>query len=505
MTLDEAARILEIEPTAGASAARRAYLRKLKIHKPERDPDGFMRIRAAYDRFASSAGGDLLLAAMLQRHHEAGARGASAPPFTRVPSSVPVVDPPASPSPADTTGSLIIDTLTATLAAVGLEPSLVGSPLLFPQAMRRILELLGEGDMERPVALHRALDAYADDPSGTDPPRSDELQWLHVSELCYLAHDLPRHALEQLALALRANDLALAEDVFRDEAVILAFMDARRAGRTPLLWGIDATIGDAQVRAFVQRHQRYERRLWAALACLLVGVSFGWFASPMLGWTVGLGAAIVASLVGVASSSLKSTWRARVPERASSPVRVALRWALASFLGGAPGGALGWLLVPVAPPAHLAGFALFHGLILGGAQGAILSRYVTSGGAWMAVTTLMFWVAGGLGTFAARSAHGHAVLVVLVSTATGAGIGIAQWLVLRRGHPRAWSWPLACVVVWTALGAVSASAAEGYAMDLFGAPAYLGVLLAAPLAWTLGKFTEVPARRAPTPTRSHKP
>lgn len=41
--------ILEIEPSDDLSAIKKAYSRKLKIHHPEEDPDGYQRLREAYD------------------------------------------------------------------------------------------------------------------------------------------------------------------------------------------------------------------------------------------------------------------------------------------------------------------------------------------------------------------------------------------------------------------------------------------------------------------------
>lgn len=49
MTLEEAFAELGIDAGAGSDGARRAYLRLLKTRKPETDPEGFMRLRAAYE------------------------------------------------------------------------------------------------------------------------------------------------------------------------------------------------------------------------------------------------------------------------------------------------------------------------------------------------------------------------------------------------------------------------------------------------------------------------
>jgi hypothetical protein len=55
VTLDEAFAELGLDPDAGSDGARRAYLRLLKTRKPETDPEGFMRLRAAYDLVKSNA------------------------------------------------------------------------------------------------------------------------------------------------------------------------------------------------------------------------------------------------------------------------------------------------------------------------------------------------------------------------------------------------------------------------------------------------------------------
>src|SRR5690606_35756652 len=49
MTLDEARTLLGVDATASADEVRRAYLRLVKRHRPDRDPVGFQRIRRAFD------------------------------------------------------------------------------------------------------------------------------------------------------------------------------------------------------------------------------------------------------------------------------------------------------------------------------------------------------------------------------------------------------------------------------------------------------------------------
>lgn len=49
MTADEARELLGVEPGADSRAVRKAYLRLLKRHKPETDPEGFQRLREAFE------------------------------------------------------------------------------------------------------------------------------------------------------------------------------------------------------------------------------------------------------------------------------------------------------------------------------------------------------------------------------------------------------------------------------------------------------------------------
>lgn len=51
MGFDEAVALLGLTPPFTAKDVRRAYLRLLKVHKPESDPEGFMRLRQAYELF----------------------------------------------------------------------------------------------------------------------------------------------------------------------------------------------------------------------------------------------------------------------------------------------------------------------------------------------------------------------------------------------------------------------------------------------------------------------
>jgi curved DNA-binding protein CbpA len=48
--------VLDIAPTRDAAAIKRAYFTALAAHPPHRDPDGFKRIRSAYEALGAPGG-----------------------------------------------------------------------------------------------------------------------------------------------------------------------------------------------------------------------------------------------------------------------------------------------------------------------------------------------------------------------------------------------------------------------------------------------------------------
>ena len=55
MTRGGAHEILGTDDDTSVDAIRRAYLRAVKAHPPERDPDGFQRVREAYELLRAPA------------------------------------------------------------------------------------------------------------------------------------------------------------------------------------------------------------------------------------------------------------------------------------------------------------------------------------------------------------------------------------------------------------------------------------------------------------------
>lgn len=85
MTIEEAFEEIGLAPGSSPDEIRRAYLRKLKTRKPEVDPEGFRRLREAYE--------------LLTENAEVLSLVATAPPAELVPAGRPLQDtPPSSPS-----------------------------------------------------------------------------------------------------------------------------------------------------------------------------------------------------------------------------------------------------------------------------------------------------------------------------------------------------------------------------------------------------------------------
>ncbi|MEI7895154.1 MAG: hypothetical protein WCI05_18810 [Myxococcales bacterium] len=299
MTLEEAASILEISPVSSAIAARRAYLQKLKRHKPERDPAGFMRLREAYDRFTAEAGVDELVAMLRTQVAESSSKEAprdartdSAPVTEQAPaprpSSVAETTPPpsaapsSSPPPTNETAPSAEETsvepdapvegapedadLEKELVAAGLERSLVQSSLLFPRVIDRVLELLSSSELDEAIALYRALDASSylsggairrlhepstGDPDDRNPLQDVALQWVMVGELVGVARELDARARTGIASALRTANIRDCYHFLQIPRVGAVLRRARARGDAPVLGSIQAEA----VRVFLEDYQ----------------------------------------------------------------------------------------------------------------------------------------------------------------------------------------------------------------------------------------------------------
>jgi hypothetical protein len=167
MVVDEAFRELGIERTVTADEARRAYLRLLKTRKPEVDPDGFRRLREAYE----------LVRALLERHEvrllPTSAAVASAPPSASGQTSLPKSEykPPLAPAPVSPQVPAPIDPDVERLRTI---QRLVKTD--HPRTMQNAVTMLAE----HYVAVARRLDAPVPPPAVTMVLllRAHESTWL---------------------------------------------------------------------------------------------------------------------------------------------------------------------------------------------------------------------------------------------------------------------------------------------------------------------------------------
>ncbi len=181
MGLDEALRLLGIEHGASRDRVRRAYMRKLREHPPERDPDGFQRLRSAYE-----------LAMMV-----VGDEPATGPEQIVVPT--PIVN-----------AEVRSDGDTTVVASAATPP--VESPDPFAM-LDRILDTLRSGELDEASDLAaECRRLLVDDREFAEwMPRA---RWVLVRELVDASPVLPMNLIRGLVDALRAEDPNLAQTAF---------------------------------------------------------------------------------------------------------------------------------------------------------------------------------------------------------------------------------------------------------------------------------------------------
>ncbi len=151
MELEDARAQLGVDSTTDARALRRAYLRALKLHPPERDPEGFRRVRDAFEVLSSEVSTRTISAEVVD-----------APPSTSEDSSVPdaVVVAPAPPAWADQERhqSIVHQLAQAPAAArlMRLEQELAATPDDAQVRLWLIDELCAQGRPEDAVRIARA-------------------------------------------------------------------------------------------------------------------------------------------------------------------------------------------------------------------------------------------------------------------------------------------------------------------------------------------------------------
>ncbi|MBI5490003.1 MAG: J domain-containing protein [Deltaproteobacteria bacterium] len=265
MTRDEAAKELGLGPTAGPAEVREAYLHLLKARNPETDPDGFQRLRSAYEllRARPSAAVALRLLPIVVPPDPTIRETASAAPAPRMrPIMMPAGDtrPPAiqpatesAKAAADreqvlirspeslpieaieeaerSAGAVLLSAVAAGLAErgnvrlgirvarrsleVASRPG--GEPPVFENLLRVLLWGHQRGAVEESIALCRRLAAFADE--RLDDARTTPLElrarWVLVQELSAVPPWFPLRLRAIITGAVRENDLARAKDELR--------------------------------------------------------------------------------------------------------------------------------------------------------------------------------------------------------------------------------------------------------------------------------------------------
>ncbi len=90
MAQEDPFEVFGVSPDADDATIRRAYLRLLRLHPPERDPDGFRRIRAAFEavRSQQDRAARRLLARPILPDVEEVLRGMAQEPIPKDPKSI---------------------------------------------------------------------------------------------------------------------------------------------------------------------------------------------------------------------------------------------------------------------------------------------------------------------------------------------------------------------------------------------------------------------------------
>lgn len=182
-----------------------------------------------------------------------------------------------------------------------------------------------------------------------------------------------------------------------------------------------------------------------------------------------------------------------------------LSWLLATTFGGA---AIGTLVV-LTGSNEIFVYLVFTGFVIGVAQWLVLRRYLRGAGWWIPasgfawfVSFLFMSIIGEITNFIAEFISsvfrlwGVFGTNVVLGTGVGAGLGVAQWLVLRRQTRDVGWWVLASVLGGAINGAVAVSVAQidgviGMALPYIAGWAANGAVTGVVLVWLLSNRTQI--------------
>ncbi len=233
VTLEEAAAILQITLPCARSDARKAYLRLVKVHKPDRAPEEFRRVREAWERLENL--GDPI-AAWLGGPATASMPVPAAPvavPVPPAPAPAPEAPAPAPEAPVSAVPELVVDRLgpfrarmdalprgTDAEAYVAIAREAVDEHPDEPEAHWMLYEEQMNANREQDAvatlraAATRGLGGFLDELAATHPSALEEHELLGLArenaprEPAFVAVELARRGRAEEALALALERLA---------------------------------------------------------------------------------------------------------------------------------------------------------------------------------------------------------------------------------------------------------------------------------------------------------
>lgn len=253
MTLDEALGELGVDREAGAPEVRKAYLRLLKTRKPDVDPEGFMRLRAAYELAteAMERGFAGVVTTVPPRVEEARAASAFEADSTSPPEPAGADEVvPREPEPVPLKLSLDEPKEVAPHFIAALDRARGADADRAPPSafvMLTILKLIERGSLKTARGLVEAFDRWVASTGGArllSPAAA--AHYALVSELWRIRQGLPTELRAALAMALMRGDLSLVHPDFaafrgsdRGEAERLAI---RMRDEAPALHGVFGSV-----------------------------------------------------------------------------------------------------------------------------------------------------------------------------------------------------------------------------------------------------------------------
>jgi len=273
-----------------AEALKRAYLKKVRAHPPERDPEGFQRVREAYELLRALAPVQTAIRQRAPSTPSAAMSAESPPPVAQPESDETERASRARKAEPDNTGFARLQQALSqqqhdTAADVMIElyaSAPRASPRPPPQLVLSVItkQFIG-GSQERG---RRLFLAFEEDMARMNAPLSARLAavWKLLAELVVLSDKVPPAVTRALAGAIESGDFQEATEVLREE--INGDGRQRRPELESTLQTIAPTLCEAARSSNGGASLRYSRIVegWAGHLVLLLFVVGSWFSHDMM-------------------------------------------------------------------------------------------------------------------------------------------------------------------------------------------------------------------------------